>query len=279
MARASDIRRILVALDASNNGNATLEAAIRLAALLRAEVEGVFVEDIDLLNLAGLEWTRQINVSTGRAEPLDISAMEAAIRAQAAALRRALEMAAVRSRVPWSFRILRGRVAQELLTAANTADLLVIDALQHALGPAARTGATAQAAAERAPRSVLLLHGEIDLSRPIFATFDGGAESRRALEIAADLAELGATRLTVLTMTDDNTVADRLEGEAAAVLKDRRLTVAYRQVPDATVMALCRMVSAGDGGVLVIGAGSPLIAGAERRRLLESVRCPVLLVR
>ena len=43
------IRRILVALDTSKHSLAALEAADELAAWLKAELFGLFVEDINLL--------------------------------------------------------------------------------------------------------------------------------------------------------------------------------------------------------------------------------------
>ena len=47
------IRRILVALDASPHSQAALQAASELAAALKAELVGIFVEDVNLLHLAG----------------------------------------------------------------------------------------------------------------------------------------------------------------------------------------------------------------------------------
>ena len=48
------MRRILVAVDASPHSLAALDAALRLAADLEAEIIGLFVEDINLLRLAGM---------------------------------------------------------------------------------------------------------------------------------------------------------------------------------------------------------------------------------
>ena len=58
-------RRILVAIDTSPHGSAALEAAARLATELRAELEGLFIEDINLLRLAGLPFAREIQLGDG----------------------------------------------------------------------------------------------------------------------------------------------------------------------------------------------------------------------
>ncbi|MBK7177644.1 MAG: universal stress protein [Chloroflexi bacterium] len=54
------IQRILVALDASPHSLAALEAAIDLAERLDAELQGLFVEDINLLRLAQLPFAREL---------------------------------------------------------------------------------------------------------------------------------------------------------------------------------------------------------------------------
>ncbi|MGB7837261.1 MAG: universal stress protein, partial [Terrimicrobiaceae bacterium] len=56
-----NIRRILVALDASAHSRAALEAACELALGLDAELSGLFVEDINLLRLAQLPFASEIS--------------------------------------------------------------------------------------------------------------------------------------------------------------------------------------------------------------------------
>ena len=70
-ARELVIRRILVALDASRHSLAALEAAAELAARLKAELVGLFVEDIDLLRLAGLPFAREIRYPSAIIQQLD----------------------------------------------------------------------------------------------------------------------------------------------------------------------------------------------------------------
>ena len=54
------IQRILVALDASTDSLAALDAAAKLAQCLQAELVGLFVEDVNLLYMAGLPFTREL---------------------------------------------------------------------------------------------------------------------------------------------------------------------------------------------------------------------------
>ncbi|NIO41266.1 MAG: universal stress protein, partial [Burkholderiales bacterium] len=115
----TEVRRILVALDASPHSQAALRAAAELAAELKAELLGVFVEDINLLRLAALPGAEEVVSALGRARALDPVRLERALRLQAAELRRALESVAAETHVRWAFRVTRGRVVNELLSAAH----------------------------------------------------------------------------------------------------------------------------------------------------------------
>jgi nucleotide-binding universal stress UspA family protein len=92
--REPAIRRILVALDASRHSLAALEAAAELAARLKAELAGLFVEDINLVRLAGLPFAREIRYPSATIQQLDSPRLEQELKVQATRMRRALAAAA-----------------------------------------------------------------------------------------------------------------------------------------------------------------------------------------
>ena len=71
------IRRIMVALDGSAHASGAPEAAAALAARLHAELEGVFVQDIDLARLAALPIGREIQFLTGRGRDFTADELDA----------------------------------------------------------------------------------------------------------------------------------------------------------------------------------------------------------
>jgi nucleotide-binding universal stress UspA family protein len=171
------VRRILVAYDASPHGAAALQAAVNMAAELHAELEGLFVEDVNLLRAAGLPFIREIGVGSGSQRPLDAITVQRALEAQAERLRKALAERAHRSSVDWSFRVLRGHVMRETWQAGAGADLLVLgrESLVFSAGAA--------------PRSM----GQ----RPIVAVFDHSPAAWRALQTAARLAHVQRDELVL----------------------------------------------------------------------------------
>jgi nucleotide-binding universal stress UspA family protein len=119
------IRRILVAVDASPHSLAALRAAVDLAERFDAELTGVYVEDINLLRMAELPFTREVRVYSS-AQPLDTQHLEQELRVQARRARQALAQSARRSNLRTSFLVRRGVVSAELLKAALEADLVIL---------------------------------------------------------------------------------------------------------------------------------------------------------
>jgi nucleotide-binding universal stress UspA family protein len=186
--RAPGFRRIVVGLDASPASLDALAAAAVLAGRLRADIAGLFVEDEDLLRLAGLPFAGVVRVPSGVREGIDRAKAEAELRAVAARAREALERAASAQRVACTFRVARGEVVAEVLAAADAPDLLVLGAGGHRRSGTARAGNTARAAAARARSSVLVLRRGGRLGDPIVAVDDGSPGAPRAAAVARALA-------------------------------------------------------------------------------------------
>ena len=279
MSRQNDewtIRRILVALDASRHSLAALEAAVELAADLEAELQGLFVEDVNLLRLAGLPVAREVLYPFVAATRLDRARMERELRAQATQARRALAAACEQRQIKWSFRVVRGEVAPEVLAAALEADLLSLGKASRPLIRRVRLGSTARAAAAQALRSVLLLQRGVGIGPPVVVTYDGSSTARRAL-MATRLPQKEGGYLTVLILADTPDVARRLHAQAADFLRGHRLVIRYRRLVDAGVATLTHEVLAEGSGVLVLSG--TILPPEAFQVLLNEVDCPVLLVR
>jgi nucleotide-binding universal stress UspA family protein len=272
------IRRIVVAADTSAHGRAALEAAVRLAARLEAELEGLFVEDVNLKRLAGLPVGREIRFGFG-AVGRDTGAIADDLRAEAANIRRALESAALAAHVKATFRVAEGRVAAEVVAAGSGADLLVLGRSGRRIGPGISLGGTALAAIMQSSRSVLVLRPGVDIARRALVLYDGTLGADKAVDIAAELAADDADSLTVIVRAGTEAEAAKLRRRAAQRLMAHGQAARFRAVPEPTLAGLCRTAGAMGASVLVISGDDPLLEGEGRRRLLEDVACPVLLVR
>ena len=271
------IRRILVALDASYHSLAALEAAIELAASMEAELQGLFVEDANLLRVAGSPAAREVRYPYVAAARMDRARMERALRAQAAQARRAIAAACERRQIKWSFRVVRGEVAPEVLAAALEADLLILGRASRPFIRRVRLGSTARAAAERAPHSVLLLQRDMGIRPPVVVVCDGSPTARQALMMAARLAQKEGGYLAVLILAGAVDEMPRLQAETFDLLRGQGLRIRYRRLTDAGVATLTHEARSEGSGVLVLS--STILQPDALQALLDQVDCPVLLVR
>jgi nucleotide-binding universal stress UspA family protein len=264
-------------LDTSHHSLAALEAAVELAAGMKAELQGIYVEDVNLLRAAGSPATREVCYPFVSGSQLDPQRMRRQLRAQASQAQRALAVACEQRKVKWSFQIARGEVAHEVIAAAEKADMLILGKVSRPLIRQIRLGSTALAAAVQAPCCVLLLHRDENLKPPIVVTYDGSPVARRALKIAAHLARRNGGYLDILIMADTLDREYRLQAEMADWLRHQGLLVRFRRLPEASGPALTQALQAEHGGVLVLS--STILHLAPLQKLLDKIDNPVLLVR
>lgn len=277
--KAKRIRRILVALDASTHSLAALEAAASLAASLRAELIGLFVEDENLLHLAGLPFSHEVGSSTATRQPMTTDKMEQELRLQASQARRALEMAAERAHARWSFRIIRGQVTSSVLNAALEADLLAMGRIGRPVSSRSRLGSTARAASIDVKRSVLLMQQGGDINYPVLVTYDGSAPARQALTAAAQLAQASGDDLNVLLLSATEEESEPLIQEVEAQLSEFNISANFQWLSQATVDKLAQIIKSAENCVLVLGGDNPLLKAKAIQELLDETDCPVMLVR
>jgi nucleotide-binding universal stress UspA family protein len=273
------IKRILVALDASTHSLAALEAAADMAAALEAELLGLFVEDENLLHLAGLPFAQEVRTLWAARRDISSDRMEEDLRLQAGQARRALQAAAERVEARWSFKTVRGQVTPAVLEAALEADLVAMGRISRPVSRRNRLGSTARAAAANIRGSVLLMQQGGDLSYPVLVTFDGSPAARQALLAAARLASASDDGLNVLLLCADPEKVSQLKDEVRALLGQRDLRAQYSWLPQPTIGSLIKVVRAAADCVLVLGGDNPLLEASAIQELLDETDCPVLLVR
>ncbi|HBY97896.1 MAG: universal stress protein [Ardenticatenaceae bacterium] len=276
--REPAIQRILVALDVSSYSLAALDAAAELAAGLRAELLGLFVEDINLVRVADLPFSREMGLFSATVRQFDRREVERQFQVQAERARQALMLIAGQAQVRWAFRVTRGPVASEVLAAASEADLIALGKVGWSLAGPARLGSTAHAVVSETPRPALILQGRVRPGAPMLVVYDGSPGAHAALAVATHLARRANRQLTVLIVADGSASASRLQAHADAWLWARGLRARSHRLIRADTPTLAAAVRAEGSCVLVLPGESPLRQGQALARLLSEVECSVLLV-
>lgn len=270
------VRRILVALDTSNQSAAALEAAARLAEQMQAELLGMFVEDVDLLHLSGLPFAREVGLMSASSRMLSGESMVRSLRARADRARATLESIAEKHRLQVSFKVTRGNVLLELLAASNEVDLVAVGTSGYRIGLRHRVGSTCRGVVQESKCSVLLLQENIVPGRTVLALFDGSVSSEKTLRMAGQLAEAQNDRLVVILLASDAELEKRKE-HAARVLADT-VETQYQQLDTRQLGTLPDLLQTEHCGVLLVSEQSCHSAGLEPDSLAR-LQCPVLLVR
>ena len=273
------IRHILVALDASPHSLAALEAAADMAAYLNAELSGLFIEDINLLNLADLPFIKQVDPLSASLRPIDRQHISRQFRMQAIRARKALELVANRTHVQWSFRVIRGHVTAEIMAAASEADLVILGKAGWSPTREKRLGTTAQKILSEAPCLTLVLQQGIRLELRIMVLFDRSEDAQKALEVAVQVLHGKTGQLTVLLPEEDENVLQEIHTQIDTFLQEYDLKAHYYKITDMNTQRLASMVNREKIGILLLPGSSYLLKEESLQSLLKQAECPVLIVR
>jgi nucleotide-binding universal stress UspA family protein len=253
-----ETKRILVALDTSARGRAALQVAVRLALNSSAEIQGLFVEDEDLMRLASLPFACAVDVTSAVPRPLQSASMERDLRLAAGEAQQAFTKALQQLNLRWTFRIVRGTVTQASLAAAGDVDLLVI-------GQQGRSSPT---------MTGNYLPHRPSPERPVVAVFDGSPSAFRTLELARSLIEPNAPALTVLVLDGDS--EDRSQ-RCMAWLQERGIRAEVNEVLRPSSQPIVDYVRKYPAGMLLINRDSGFISAAQICRLVNEFDCPLIL--
>jgi hypothetical protein len=270
-----EIGRIVVPLDAASETVTAIDTAVRLAARWQVPVHSLFVEDEELIGLAGLPFARQVTLGAG-AEPLTKDQVEDHFRAAAERARRELATAAERHDVKWSFEVARGPFTATMLAGEH--DLVVAGAMTRPVGGHFRLSSRGWSWMEVAARPFLLAKRAWETGGSVFTLLHGrGAQSAQTLDIAAQLAGFHSRTLTVAAAFNLAAQGDFSEW-VSSLLEGHSLNL--QTEPEALEPAALRQrILELDCRLLVLEAGERDGSTEDLRELVEHLTCDVLIIR
>jgi nucleotide-binding universal stress UspA family protein len=272
----SAIERVVVPLDAAAESDAAIDIAARLAARAHAPLHGIFVEDEELLNLAGLPFTRQMTLGAA-AEALTRDHVELHLRLAAERAKKQLLAAAKRHGITASFEVVRGASATAL-AAVSERDLVVAGGLTRPIGAHFRLACRWWSSLEMARGPFLLTRQAWRASGAVVMLLrDRSAASARLLDAAAQIAA-ASDRVLVVVCPPSLARAPSFDKWIDDRLKDHPVRLQI-EIGPAEGAELQRRLGELDCRLLAVEA-SIAEGGSERlRELVDRFACDILVVR
>ena len=270
-----EIKRIVVPLDAASEAGTAIDTAARLAARWQVPLHGVFIEDEELIGLAGLPFARQVTLGAGP-EPLTKDHVEDHFRAFAERARRELSAKADRHAVKWSFEVVRGPLAADALGGEH--DFVVAGAATRPIGDHFRVSSRCWSWMPIIARPFLLAKREWDTGGSVFTLLRRrGPQSARTLDIAAQIAGFHSGSLTVAG-TPDLAGSDDFADWVSALLEGHSVSLSTEPAETEPATLRQRIVEL-DCRLVVLEASEQPSPSDELREFVEHLACDVLIIR
>ncbi len=260
---SSPIRRVVVALDASPCSRVVLRSAARISAALGAPLEGLFVEDVRLLDLAELPIATELR-QPGGIRSFDRDVAERELRVVAQTVNRWAGQIAGEYNLAWHFRVIRGGIASTLMEAGGEGTLLSLGRFGNSIySRPSRMGSVAQRVLGEHSAPLLLLHQEIRPGQPIRLVTSGAADELPLVALAVRLAQVYTSPLAVFA---DNPSA---EAFLRVALDESPLPVSFHRLRSGDLSRQILAAGQGTGG---------LVLSHRRDHSLAELDCAVILL-
>ncbi len=276
------IQTILAAVDPSDHGRCVMEYAAWVGQVFAAEVTGLFVVDFrkiegpllrDYLATVGLDPTQDY-----RSRILKFYELKGA-----ELLDRFQERCA---EVGVRFRPIctKGIVSDVISHEAESRSLVILGRKgEHAEWACDDLGSSVERVVRRSPVPVLVTPKHFTPISRALVGFDGGAHSRDALSLAAELHRRVSLEVTVLVV-GEGARAEALQAEAMGLLGDIAADVPVRVQPGSEVETILDAAQERRCGLVILGTSGhgkirSLLVGATSDAVLRRASTPVLLTR
>jgi nucleotide-binding universal stress UspA family protein len=254
------IRSVLVAIDDASAGHDTMEAAVNLAADLEAELQGLYIEDANLLRIADLPFVFEITTASATVRPIDAESMRRAMQQKADQVRRAMEDRAESARIRFSFSVTRGRALQRVRLATADTDIVFFGCRSHT--PAVR------------PPAGLRPKGA---ARAVLVVLDDTPHSARGLDTAIAVAQKHARPVVILLLASERQALRQLTAEAFERSRSAEIQVTLLPQPISTLATLIQAARTQRPELLIVSRECPLLSDDAIESLIDELDCSVVL--
>ena len=179
--------------------------------------------------------------------------------------------------------IVKGNIADQVCQRALLTDLIVLNVAHPPASGLSSLNSGLRSIIWRSARPILTVPGQVSPMDNALVAFDGGLKSREALFVAAYLAEVWKTKLTVLTVSEGGKVSSDAQDYARAYLELHELQADFVSA-EGSLDVFIDVIKKRDINLVLMGGYSgtalkEVILGSAVNFLLRKAQCPLLICR
>ncbi len=283
VAEAAEARgRVVLQLSTTNPNFLAIEAAVRVAQAFQSGIETLFVEDMNLFDLANFSFAREISLTGRKSRSISSEEIEQQFRLAFASLQRRIEAMARAVEVPVHQRVVRDDPIAALASTCAECGPWNVVALAEPFGTLSSESLRHIFEAVRDATGIVLVGPKARRTTgPVIVAVEDLERLPSMIRAGERLAAVTGGPLVILPIADDEERLHWMEGEVRLLLGDRRdaqITVSGSAQGAAEVVAeVLRRLQGG----FVIGQFGGLVVpwDGDLRALAAALECPLLLVR
>lgn len=283
VAEAAEARgRVVLQLRTANPNAVAIEAALRVAQAFQSGIETLFVEDMQVFDLASFPFAREISLTGRRKRAISSSEIEQEFRLAFASLQRRIEAMAKAAEVPIRQRIVRDDPITALATTCAECGPWNVVALAEPFGTMSSESLRRLFDAVADATGLVLVGPKARRTTgPVIVAVEDVDRLPSMVRAGERLASVTGGHIVVLPVADDEERARWMEAQARLLLGERTdaqiiAAGSARGAAEVVAETLRRL----NGGFVVSQFGG-LVVPADRdlRALAAALECPLLLVR
>ena len=273
--------RVVLHITSGQPNEVAIEAAVRIAQAFHSEIESLFVEDLQLYDMASYPFAREISF-TGARRALSRDAIERDLRLAARALRRRVEALALAANVPLRARVVRDDPIQALAKACAEDGPWNVVALAEVLAPGQGARLSELFTNVAGYTGLMLVGPKARRTRgPVIAVVESPDHLQPMLRAAERMAGVTDGEVMVMLLSDSPSKGQWLDEQVRLALGDHaKVRLLHSQIDHGAPAALAEVIRRLDAGFLIGHFGGILVpAHGDLRDLVTALECPLFLMR
>lgn len=273
--------RVVLHLTSGHPNAIAIEAAVRIAQAFNSEIESLFVEDLQLYDLASYPFAREISLSA-RTRALSRDDVEKEMRLCGQSLQRRVETLARAADVPLRAKVVRDDPVQALAKACAEDGPWNVVALADALPPGQGARLSELFNTVAGTTGLMLVGPMARRTRgSIIAVVETPEHLQPMLRAGERMARVLGGEVVLIMLSDSQSSDEWLDGQVRLALGEQsRMRLLHYRTDQSAPAALAEVIRRLNGGFVIGHFGGLLVpADGDLRDLFTALECPLFLMR